>query len=155
MIIFNDYFYYDVSSPSCLRWKRDVGTKIKAHDSCGTLKSDLHWRVTVAGKHFYCHRIIWELFNGSIESGFVIDHLSGDSTDNSITNLRKISIKDNTRNAKLRIDNTTNIKGVSILKNKDKNGNIYLYVTASYQKDGIRINKRFSVKKIWIARSYM
>lgn len=153
MIIFSDYFYYDESSPSCLRWKIDIGTKIKAHTSCGTLKSDLHWRVTVSGKHYYCHRIIWELLNGAIEEGFVIDHLSGDSKDNRIINLRKIEYQDNTRNAKLREDSTTGIKGVSILKNIDRNGNAYLYVSAYYQRDGKRFNKRFSVKEFGMEKA--
>lgn len=153
MIVFSDYFYYDETSPSCLKWKNNIGTKIKANNNCGTLKSDLHWRVTVNKKHYYCHRIVWILHNGDIEDDLVVDHISGDSVNNKISNLRIVTVQDNTRNAKLRKDNTTGKKGVSILENKDRNGNSYFYACAYYQKDGKRINKRFSIQEFGLDKA--
>lgn len=141
------YFYYDESSPARLKWKVDVGTRIKANSSCGTLKSDLHWRVTLRSKHYYCHRIVWELHNGEIPEGMLIDHIDGDSTNNLIANLRIVDHTENTRNAKMRKDNTSGVKGVSILTNKDKSGNPYSYLSAYVEINGKRLNKRFPLSK--------
>ena len=42
-----------------------------------------------------------------------IDHIDGDRYNNAIENLRAVTHTENTRNAKLRKDSTTKIKGVS------------------------------------------
>lgn len=142
-----DYFYYDESSPSCLRWKINIGTRIKAGSCCGSLASDNHWRVGVNRKYYYCHRIIWELLVGEIDKGKCIDHISGDSRDNRITNLRVVDKPINNRNAKMRKDNTLGVKGISILTNIDRNGVPYSYVSAYIQCNGSRVNKRFPLSK--------
>lgn len=153
MLDFKEYFYYDETSPSCLRWKRDVGTKIKAGQVSGTLKSDNHWRVTVNKKHYYCHRVVWELHNESVPETMVIDHISGDGSDNRLSNLRVVTQEVNNRNAKKRVDNSTGVKGISVLKNKDRRGEYYYYVTAYYQYDGKRVNKRFPIALLGLEKA--
>lgn len=44
------------------------------------------------------HTLIYITFYGPIPAGFVIDHISGIKTDNSIENLRAVSAADNCRN---------------------------------------------------------
>ena len=51
-----------------------------------------------AGKNnYYCHRIVYEAFNGLIKSGLVIDHKNGIKTDNCLENLQAISQSENTK----------------------------------------------------------
>ena len=44
------------------------------------------------------HRLVYITFAGPIPEGMVIDHISGVKTDNSIDNLRAVSVADNCRN---------------------------------------------------------
>lgn len=78
---------YNSESPSKLCWKESVNYKIKAGDCCGSLdRSRGYWLTCYKGKKHKVHRLIWELFNGPIPDGFMIDHKIG--KDNSIENLR-------------------------------------------------------------------
>src|SRR5574343_534907 len=66
-------------------------------------------------KCYMAHRYIWEIFNGKISKGMVIDHKNGNSLDNRIENLRCVSISENLLNSnnRIRSDNTSGIRGVS------------------------------------------
>ena len=53
----NKYFYYDESSPSCLRWKTDrrsgrgVGiVHTPAHSTAGSMGNEGYWRVKLLHK---------------------------------------------------------------------------------------------------------
>lgn len=121
-------FYYDDTSPTCLRHNRDVvrgvgkGYKYKEKGSvAGTLmyysgrSREPHCvRVQVSGIGLVVvHRIIWLLCVGSIPNGSVIDHIDGNPHNNKIDNLRVIPSEENARNAKKRKDNKTGVCGVS------------------------------------------
>lgn len=43
----------------------------------------------------YAHRVIWELANGAIPNGYVIDHIDGNRTNNILSNLQLVSIAHN------------------------------------------------------------
>lgn len=49
---------------------------------------DGYIRVRLLGREFRAHRIIWELHNGNIPEGMLIDHIDGNTRNNSIENLR-------------------------------------------------------------------
>ena len=49
-----------------------------------------------------------------------IDHKNNNITDNKLDNLRWASIKENSRNAKTRKDNTSGCKGISLNKKYNK-----------------------------------
>ena len=97
-----------------------------------------HWRTRFAGKeafitvngHGYrtgsvnnvqlqAHRVIWALFHGEQPSD-QIDHLNGIRTDNRIENLRVVTPQENSRNSKMRRDNTSGVSGVSWVKSRGK-----------------------------------
>jgi hypothetical protein len=154
---YNDYFYYDETSPSCLRWKvnRCCGKDgrrvlVSAGELAGTLGSDRRWRVRLDGKLYLVHRIVWVLFNPAIDGNLIIDHKSGDPTDNRLGNLRMTTQAVNTRNAKMSKTNTSGVPGVNrYIKVDSKTGREYHYWRA-YWHDGTgrELSRSFSVGKL-------
>lgn len=57
-----------------------------------------YYVVTINDKQCYLHRLIWNCFNGEIPTGYEIDHINGDRTDNRLNNLRLVSHKENCNN---------------------------------------------------------
>lgn len=68
--------------------------------------------VNDGGKRVGAHRVIWEMHNGAIPAGMVIDHINGDPWDNRLPNLRLATIAENSRNGRMRKNNTSGFKGV-------------------------------------------
>lgn len=60
-------------------------------------KTTGYLRASVRGELFYCHRLAWLYYYGYLPEN-VIDHINGNRTDNSIHNLREVSIACNSRN---------------------------------------------------------
>lgn len=149
-------FYYDETSPSCLRrkydWKSGMNyqiTKAFANDPAGWLKEDRckYWIVKINGRDALVHRIIWEIHNGKIPNGYQIDHIDGNSTNNKISNLRCVVNKTNTRNQKFRITNTSSVCGVGLLINRTKYGENRYWKAQWNDLEGKRCAKCFSVGK--------
>lgn len=105
----SDYFYYDPSSPSCLRNK--VSRRSARQDMPqGTLGNRGYWQIRLLGERLVQHRIIWELHFGPIPEGKVIDHIDRDKSNNRIENLRCTSQSSNMTNQPQR--NNSGHKGV-------------------------------------------
>lgn len=141
-------FKYDENSPTFLTWigsrsPRIVNYKTPAGRlslrSNGTKHSA---RVQIIDKLYLVHRIIWEMFNGPIPSGMVIDHLDGDPWNNDIRNLRVTTQRINTQNSRLRSNNSSGTVGVSW---ELRGGITYAYAFASLTEK--EISKHFSTKK--------
>lgn len=49
------------------------------------------------GKLNYVHRLVWETFKGEIPDGYEIDHIDGDTSNNSLSNLQLLTRRENTR----------------------------------------------------------
>lgn len=148
---FNDVFYYDEYSPSCLRWKIWNGqhnhSKRIQHDIAGfigksTRKNYSFYKVGYKSKEYKVHRIIWELYFGNIPDGSVIDHIDGNQFNNKISNLRIVGQKENCQNSSLRSDSKTGKCGITISKIK----NIFYYRTY-VTKNGKQTSKVFSIDK--------
>lgn len=117
-----DILQYDESSPTGLRWKVEIrsgknGNQINCSpgDVAGTEGDDVraHYIVAYAWQQFLAHRIIYEMFHGSIPQGATVDHKDGDGRNNRKENLRLVTHAVNMRNCKKRIDNKTGVVGVS------------------------------------------
>lgn len=96
MTEWSDYFEYDEKSKTCLVWKIDFGWNgrafvKKAGTTAGGTNGNLSWQVKINKKLYWCHRIIWEMFNGVIPKGLVIHHKNRNHKDNRISNLELIS----------------------------------------------------------------
>ena len=70
-------------------------------------------RVTIFGKTFAWHRVIYKMHHGSFDESLHIDHINGDKKDNSIQNLRLVTPSDNHKNQKLSRHNTSGRIGIS------------------------------------------
>lgn len=92
------------SSPNANRVK--IGEEAFRYDQHG------YKRLTVNKKLTSCHRIIWEMHNGSIPKGLEVDHINRVRDDNRIENLRLVTKSENALNSKLKDTNTLGIKGV-------------------------------------------
>lgn len=148
-INFNDYFYYDETSPSCLRWKveRRGGKNksmllVKAGDAVDTLNTAGYYIGTLMRKIFRVHRVIWQMFNGDIPEGFVIDHIDQNKSNNKLSNLRMTTIKGNSHNCKMQSNNKSGFTGVYKGSMSGR-----LYWKAGWQDGKLWKHKSFSISK--------
>lgn len=158
-INWKDVFYYDETSPSCLRWACNIPYKGTYGDSvtykrvigdvAGTFsRRDNRWKIKYQQKGGMAHRVVYELFYGTLADGLVIDHIDGDPSNNVISNLRAVTQSVNARNAKRRKSNITGTTGVAECDVVSKYGILYRYYVAQTTEDGKTYNKHFSRNKL-------
>jgi len=146
-----DYFYYDESSPSCLRWAVDVRAGkdhgrviVKSGDVAGHVVASGNYDVGLNYKKVRVHRIVWELHFGEIPKKMVVDHIDGNNRNNHIGNLRIVTQAINSRNARKCSNNTTGINGVTWSTNSSG----VLYARADYIRDGKYVTKYFNTRRM-------
>ena len=81
---------YEASRDSVIRNRR-------LKKPVGWVDNQGYLRFGAGKKNYYIHRIIFEAFNGLIKDGFVIDHINGIKTDNSLSNLQAVTQSQNTK----------------------------------------------------------
>lgn len=155
--LINEWFYIDENSPSGLSWKKTLYSgkgyktpKYKIGFPAGSKEygrkgEPLAWRLCIKGYRMQVHRVIWIITYGSIEDGFVIDHLDGNPFNNSINNLAKKTVRGNNQNVKLSRRNKTGVCGVFLEKNK--RGIPVSYTATWWDIDGNPQRKRFYFNK--------
>ena len=104
----NDLFTY---SDGDLYWKINKG---RAQKDCkaGFIQHG-YIQTMVSGKYYCNHRLIWQMFNGTIPDGMMIDHIDGNPANNHIDNLRIATRNQNQHNRKINKNNTSGVKGVT------------------------------------------
>lgn len=145
-IDFSKYFYYDETSPSCLRrkiaWrtgKDGVFLREGVDSAAGSLNGKgTYYLIYCCGKRFQAHRVVWQILKDKLEAHEKIDHEDGNGLNNKILNLRKADNELNTRNAKLRKDSSTKVVGVCLSNSTQRNGN----VTQAYVAHWCDLNKK-------------
>lgn len=105
------------------------GAVVLVDDEDERLLEDHHWWISERGyvvadidsKRVRLHRLVL-----GPERGEVVDHIDGDKLNNVKANLRRCHQRDNARNAKISMDNTTGFKGVSRFR-----GRFRAYITVN------------------------
>ncbi len=160
---FNSYaehFAYDPDAPSGLT--RIKGTFCgrgyekgnlgpcgnKTTRSCGSQV----WVLRFKNRTTQVHRIIWQLFNGTIPDGFVIDHIDGNSLNNKISNLRLITQAENSRNVRKRKNNTSGVVGVRLI---EAEGESPRWRVDYYDLNGKCNIKHFSILKLGYEEAFI
>jgi len=141
---------YSEDSPSGLIWRvgghrKTIGAQVGYYKEQvrGVYKYST-WVTMINYKSYLCHRLVWMLHNGEIPENYEIDHIDGNSLNNTIENLRCIESVFNKRNRSFSRLNTTGITGV--IRHSNKNGNQYFKAQWS-KPDGKRGGKYFSIGK--------
>ena len=91
----------------CARWNSKNAEKLALNH----LNSHGYFAGRIFGDLYLAHRVAWAMCSGQtlFEQ---IDHQNGIRTDNRIHNLRCVSNCENTKNAKIRLDNKSGITGI-------------------------------------------
>lgn len=104
----NELFFYNNGKLHCRNklGRRERGAEVGTRLTLGYLVGKT--------KHvtYYVHRIIWEMHNGPIPQGLLVDHINHIRDDNRIENLRLVTRRDNAKNAKLYANNSSGVTGV-------------------------------------------
>lgn len=151
-IKWDDFVYYDETSPTFLRWKveRRTGKDYRVlimtiGDTAGCIDTNGYAVTSFQLKTYKNHRIIWILFHGSIDPELQIDHQDGNRTNNSIINLRLVHKTINLRNQTIYSNNTTGFVGVGLVDN----GKVSPFYTANWKDiSGKSRQKSFSISKL-------
>lgn len=114
---YNSLFFYDGAD---LFWIDKPCKNLPAGMKAGTLRRDGYIGIFIDGTYKFAHRIIWEMHNGEIPPGLVIDHINGIRNDNRLENLRLCTFQENHYNRKPRSDNKSGFRGVSWHRQKRK-----------------------------------
>lgn len=140
---FNEIFYYDETSPSCIRWLIKPSFNVNVHDVAGTINNgsgnDLRYRVMYLGKYYVVSRVIFSMFYNLNEHLF-IDHIDGNPLNNKISNLREVNVSLNGRNRKKNDNNTSGFTGVYFHEKSNS-------WRASWHEEGVIKQKSFSCNK--------
>lgn len=158
-INWKEVFYYDETSPSCLRWACNIpyrglyeGSPITYKRVVGDIagswqKTEKRYKLKYRQKAYMAHRIIYELFHGVITDELVIDHKDGNASNNKINNLRAVTDDVNKRNMKKNKNNKTGVTGVVYFELITGN-KVYAYCTACWELADKSKRKNFSVNKL-------
>ena len=135
--MFQDFLYYDSTSPSGLRWKvwnrsRNPLCSKQAGDIAGTPKYNSKGEiesffVKINASLYSACRIVMVLNGEKLSEELVVDHIDGNPTNNSINNLRQISSRVNSLKKRISSNNTTGIPGVQFGNYRGS-----LYYTVNY-----------------------
>lgn len=119
-----EYIKYDKFSGSFI-WIKKPSSKVVIGRRAGHLDSSGYRVLSFEGQHYYEHLIAWNIKFGPIPKGMVIDHIDGDRSNNSLSNLRLITQGENTKNvvrSRVRMgpDGATLPQGVCWVERKGK-----------------------------------
>lgn len=136
-----DCVRYDESSPTFLRWIKQTGPRIKVGHVAGNILfvdgKPRSSTVQINGKPMILARAVWVLHGNTIPDNYVIDHIDNNPHNNCITNLRCVTVAENSRNRKT-------IKASDMPVGISRRENCYIaYATFN----GVRRSRSFSILK--------
>ena len=106
------YFNYNPET-GVLYWKVSLSNRAPVGSEVGGIDpSSGYIQLRLHRKKHYAHRIVWEMHNGPIPKGKMVDHINHIRHDNRLCNLRLVSSLDNARNSSKSANNTSGRSGV-------------------------------------------
>lgn len=87
-------------SDGVLIWKRPGAGSVKPGNKAGSLSNNGYLTLRFNRQLFLSHRIVWAILKREDPLDFSLDHINGDTLDNRIKNLRKVTAKQNQWNQK-------------------------------------------------------
>jgi len=87
-------------SDGVLIWKRPTASNVKPGNKAGSNNNNGYLRLRFNRQPILYHRIVWAILKREDPLDFSLDHINGDTLDNRIENLRKVTAKQNQWNQK-------------------------------------------------------
>lgn len=92
-------------------WKVKPSKKVSIGDIAGTITNNGYFKIRFLGKEYLAHRLAWLSIYGDFPEG-ILDHIDQDKLNNSINNLREVSISENGHNTKIYSTNKSGYKNI-------------------------------------------
>ena len=108
---FKERLEYDAETGK-FTWLGDFNAKRVGRRAGTTVGSKGYRTITIKKRRYYEHRIAWYMVTGEDPTGFEIDHINGDKSDNRFCNLRLATCQANKANCGLSKSNRSGFKGV-------------------------------------------
>lgn len=115
--ILKTYLKYDALSGEFTRILSKRSDRIGK--PAGTINTDGYVVISIESRPYYAHRLAWLYMTGAWPS-LEIDHMDGNRSNNSWSNLRIAKHSQNATNSRMRRNNTSGAKGVSFYKPYNK-----------------------------------
>jgi len=132
----DEYLSVSDSSASGLEWRSDPPFKPgKVGTQAGYRHRSGYWDVTLRGKAYRVHRVVWYLHTGQDPGRLEIDHIDRDRSNNAPANLRLANRSLQGENTGKRNGSSSRHKGVSRLRGK------WMASCCLRQEDGTLSNK--------------
>ena len=109
---------YNQETGICV-WKQDRGGTARYGSIAGGIKKTGYYYIGIDGKEYLLHRLAWLFVHGFCSEND-LDHINRNPLDNRIENLREVTAQCNMRNTGNPIINTSGVKGVSWIKDRNK-----------------------------------
>lgn len=111
-----------------LTWKMKPAAWIEKGESAANYCDKMgYWKVTIGGKKYLAHVIVWEMHNGPVPDGMQVDHIDHDPSNMRIENLRLVDNTENHHNCSLYCNNKHGVPGIS--HHESKSGNVRFRAT--------------------------
>lgn len=97
-------FEYDYLDGGLYRNFHDIKQKVayskRPENPVGAINPTGYAQIIIKNEKFLLHRIIWAMHHGEDPGEYVIDHIDGNTFNNNIKNLEKITLKENQKRRK-------------------------------------------------------
>lgn len=109
--ILQDILHYDPDT-GIFTWKISTARRIHVGDTAGHIRPDGYGVITLKGVRYLSHRLAFLYMTGEFPAN-TVDHIDGNTGNNSWSNLRDVEHTENCKNQKRAKNNTSGVIGVN------------------------------------------